>query len=312
MVRPDVTETVQDSEPPSANFAFYIDFEKGEGPAARVFAATHAFIRACEHIDRELVSSIDTSIETVLVIEDIEAGSLKTWLRYVVNAIDDQALKDIDWKPLIGQFLVKAKYLVLKWIDNDETHRDLPELGRELQELAAETDVRHLGDYLPVSPQALVSAIRNFEGIKDHLIEGDKASVITPGNEDFDFDLTLRCDLEKLEELAIKEIQVHTVPRMVFIVRKPDYLGTSMWQLRHGTTPISAKVEDETWLATFQGRGVDVRPGDALNCRARIEMTYGYDNELISEKFYLEEVQEILENQYSQSLLTLYDNDDEH
>ena len=309
MVRSGVTETTHGSEPPSADFAFYIDFKKGEGPAARVFAATHAFIQACEQIDRELVSSIDTSIETVLVIEDIEAGSLKTWLRYAINAIDDQALKDINWKPLIGQFLVKAKYLVLKWIDNDETHRDLPELGRELQKLAAETDVRHLGDYLPVSPQALVSAIGNFEGIKDHLLEGDKASVITPGNEDIDFDLTFRFDLETLEELAIKEIQLHTVPRMVLIVRKPDYLGTSMWELRHGKIPITAKIEDEEWLAAFQGREVGVRPGDALKCRARIEMTYGFDNELISEKFYLEEVQEVLENQYSQSLLSLYGDD---
>ena len=311
MVRPGSTNTAHGSESPSADFAFYIDFRKGKGPAARVFAATHAFIQACEQIDRELVSSIDTTIETVLVIEDIEAGSLKTWLRYAINSIDDQALKDINWKPLIGQFLVKAKYMVLKWIDNNDAHRDLPKLGRELQKLAAETDVRHLGDYPPVNPQALVSAIRNFEGIKDHLLEGDKASVITPGNDDIDFDLTFRFDLEMLEELAIKEIRKHTVPRMVFIVRKPDYLGTSMWELRHGKTPISAKIEDERWLATFQDRGVDVRPGDALQCRARIEMTYGFDNELISEKFYLEEVQEVLENQYTQNLLPYLD-DDEH
>ncbi|MCA3269114.1 MAG: hypothetical protein INF44_02065, partial [Thalassospira sp.] len=57
---------------PQADFAFSIDFQKGEGSASRVFAATHEFIRACEKLDRELVSMIDANIETVLVLEDIE------------------------------------------------------------------------------------------------------------------------------------------------------------------------------------------------------------------------------------------------
>ena len=53
--------------PPRADFAFEIDFQRGVGPASRVFSATHDFIRACEALDAELIQSIDSSIETVLV-----------------------------------------------------------------------------------------------------------------------------------------------------------------------------------------------------------------------------------------------------
>ena len=76
----EVTLTTRRPEEPVADFAFYIDFKKGEGSASRVFSATHEFIKACERLDRELVTSIDASIETVMVLEDIEARSLMRWL----------------------------------------------------------------------------------------------------------------------------------------------------------------------------------------------------------------------------------------
>ena len=301
----EITLTTRRPEEPVADFAFYIDFKKGEGPASRVFSATHEFIKACERLDRELVTSIDASIEVVMVLEDIEASSLKTLFHNSIRAVDDQALKDIDWKPLVGKYLVRAKYMILKWMDNEETPRSLPELGREIQKIAAETDVRHIPDYTPVGPSALIDAVRDFEGVKDHLVVGDKASLIMPDGEEIDFNLSMRLDVDDIEDLAIKETQVHSVPLMVLIVRKPDYLGSSMWDLRHGKSSISAKIEHEEWLRSFQNRRVDVRPGDALKCAVRIEMMYGHDNELINEKYYIEKVQEVLENQYEQSVLPL-------
>lgn len=297
----EVTLTTRKPEPPKADFAFCVDFKRGEGPASRVFSATHDFIRACERLDRELLSSIDTNIETVMVLEDIEAGSLKTWLRSSLRATDDQALKELDWRPQVGKYLVRAKYLILRWVDDEDAPKDLPALGRDLQRLATETDVRHMPDYSPVRPDALIGAMTDFQRVKDHLVEGDGAYIITDDDR-HDMNLTIRWDVEDIEALAIRETQVIPVPSMVFIVKKPDYLGTSKWDLRHGKKAISAKIEDEEWLTRFQGRQIDVRPGDALRCQARIEMAYGHDNELIAERYYIEKVHSVVENQYQRSL----------
>ena len=68
--------------------------KKGVGPASRVFTATSAFIHACEQIDADLVESIDTTIEPVMVLEDIEVGSLKTWLGVALKSTDDQGIKN--------------------------------------------------------------------------------------------------------------------------------------------------------------------------------------------------------------------------
>ena len=285
---------------PKADFAFYIDYKRDSGSASRVFLATHDFIKACERLDRELLQAIDSNIETILVLEDIEAASLKTWLKNVLTAADDQALKELDWKPAVGKYLVRAKYAVLRWADMDDPERSLPNLAREIKQIAAETDVKHLPDYKAPSPESLINAVKDFQVVKNHFIDGDVVKVIT-AEETHEMNLTLRFDIADLEELAVKEKIIFPPAPMILAVKKPDYLGDSKWELRHGKRNIQAKIEHEQWLKKFQNREIDVRPGDALKCNVKIENWYGHDNELIAEKYVVSEVIEVLVNTYNQS-----------
>lgn len=290
-----LTDTLPDQ--PRADFGFEIDFQRGVGPASRVFTATHDFIKACEALDDELVKSIDHSIETVLVLEDIQSGSIKTWLRNTLAATEDDALKTLDWKPLVGKYLVRAKYAVIRWIDDDSSPRSLPDLRREIQQIAAETDVRHLPDYTAPSPGALVSAVRDFQLVKDRLLPGDRATLLTnEGN--LEFNLSVRIDIEDIEALAVALTIQNPPVEMILPVKKPDYLGDSKWELRHGKRNVSAKIEDQPWLRRFQKRQEDVRPGDALRCVVSVEFLYGFDNELLTERYTVLEVLEVLVNRF--------------
>ncbi len=293
------TLTLTDRPPiaPKADFGFEIDFVRGVGPASRVFLATHDFIKACERLDDELVLSIDSNIETVLVLEDIEAGSIKTWLRNGLTAVEDDALKALDWKPLVGKYLVRAKYAVIRWIDDDATPRSLTDLRREIQQIAADTDVRHLPDYTAPSPGALITAIKDFQAVKGRLLPGDTATLLTEdGN--IPFDLSVILNIEDIEALAVARTIPNPPVEMILPVKKPDYLGESMWELRHGKRNISARIEHQDWLRRFQQRQVDVRPGDALRCVVAIETLYGFDNELLAERFTVTEVLEVMMNRF--------------
>jgi hypothetical protein len=293
----DITLTTIAPVPPQADFAFLIDFKKGEGSASRVFAATHDFIRACEKLDAELVQSIDASIETIMMLEDIEVGSIKTWLRTALTSVEDDALKSLDWKKAVGAYLVKAKYAVIRWTEDTAAPEQLPDLRREIQQIAQETDVRHLPDYSPPSPTALVNAMRDFQGVKDHLIPGDRAVMMTPTG-DVEMNLTIRWPVEDIEALAVARTIEAPATEMILAVKKPDYLGTSKWELRHGKRTIQAKIENQDWLRRFQNREVDVRPGDALRCVVAISHLYGHDNELLAERYTILEVAEVLVNRY--------------
>ncbi len=87
---------------------------------------------------------------------------------------------------------------------------------------------------------------------------------------------------------------------MILIVKKPDYLGQSKWDLRYGKKAITAKINDDVWLANFQNRTEDVRPGDALDCIVEIEIGYGFDNEPISEHYIITKVNKVLPNVFKQ------------
>lgn len=293
------TLTLSDKPPssPRADFGFEIDFERGVGPASRVFTATHDFIKACEALDDELVKSIDSSIETVLVLEDIESGSIKTWLRNSLSAVDDDGLKSLDWKPLVGKYLVRAKYAVIRWIDDDTMPRNLPDLRRELQMIAADTDVRHLPDYTAPSPGALVKAVQDFQSVKDRLLPGDRATMLTDEG-DIEFNLSIKLNVDDIEALAVAQTIINPPAEMILPVKRPDYLGDSKWELRHGKRNISAKIEHQHWLRLFQNRQIDVRPGDALRCIVQVETLYGFDNELLNERYTVIEVKEVLMNRF--------------
>ncbi len=72
--------------PAEADFGIEINFQPGSDAPARVFKAMTALIETFESIDRELVNSV-AKIQPVLLLEDIEAGSVKTWLRTQLESL---------------------------------------------------------------------------------------------------------------------------------------------------------------------------------------------------------------------------------
>ncbi len=83
-----------------ADYCIEIDFEKSSKNPSRVFHTMYELIETFEFADRSLVQSIDSKIEPILMLEDIEIESIKTWLRNILTAIDDDALKNMDWRPI--------------------------------------------------------------------------------------------------------------------------------------------------------------------------------------------------------------------
>ncbi|MFI4986212.1 MAG: hypothetical protein ACHQF3_02125 [Alphaproteobacteria bacterium] len=294
----EVTLTTRRPEPPKADFAFEVDFKHGEGSPSRVFLAINDFVRGCERLDAELAHGIDSNIETVLILEDIEAGSIRVWLRNALRAVEDDALKTLDWRPVVGKYLVRAKYAIIRWMNDGSAPKSLPALAKEIQTIAAETDVRHLPDYQAPSPTALLTAVRDFQGAKEQLSAGDRATFISGEGDSVEMNLSIRWDIENIEEMAVKETLTFPPAPMILAVKKPDYLGDSKWELRHGKRTISAKIDDMDWLKRFQNRQVDVRPGDALKCEVKIEHLYGHDNELLLERYKIIRVIDVLVDTY--------------
>lgn len=308
--RPVVHVSTTAPEPPKADFAIFIDFDKDSPRPQRVFQAAEGLISAFERLDKTLVHSLDPSIETVLLLEDIEAGSLKIWLRDRLSNTENQSLYELDWRPLVGRYLVAAKYAYVEWI-NDEEERGRPgslsDLRKRFLELARKTDLHRIPAYGVPSAAELIASTDDMKRALSKLDKNDKAAFVSEdGTAEFD----LSIDWEGLEvaDLAVRETIDAPPSPMILGVKRPDYLGEAQWEFRHGRRTIRAKIEDTEWLTAFQTRGVDVRPGDALRCIVKQQIKYGYDNELVAEVFTVIKVKEVLENRYRQ--IDMFNEDD--
>ena len=87
----------EDIVPPDSDIVITISFAATSGSAAHVFDLAADLIRSLQGIDDVLVQSIDSKIETMLVLEDLQKSSVRVFLRTVLEKLDDDALKSLDW-----------------------------------------------------------------------------------------------------------------------------------------------------------------------------------------------------------------------
>ncbi len=277
------------------DFELKIDFVPGEGDPTRAFKAMSGLIESFQSLDSHLLSSFDVSLSTSLVLDEVEAGSIKARLRDIVEGMPDEALKNLEWKKIIGHFLLKGKYIVLDWLKerNEIASRDdVRVLENRLQEAAEETDIKLLPAYASPNAERLLSDIHSIQESLCYLDEEDIASYEYDGKS-VSLNKELNISNEVVREVLTKEV-VKSSGERVLKVKKPDYLGSSKWQFKYDGRAIEAKITDSEWLGTFQSRKEDVRPGDSLRVLLYEEISYGYDGEVVHRHYEIEKVYEVI------------------
>ena len=243
-------------------------------------------IDAFQLIDGELITSVNATIKPVLLLEDVEHGSIRAWLTEMLKAVDDDALKELNLRKQIGAYLVKGKYRLIDFLNGKtkiSNRSELLDLQQQLLQDAHDVQAYPFPGYKPVTETQLGAAIRLITAATAHLNRDDSATYLSRLGS-APFNLSFYMAPEEFDELLTLQT-VENRDHLVLQVKKPDYLGQSMWELRHHGRTIEAKILDEEWLKSFQRREIDVRPGDALDCDVNITVRYGFDAGVISDHY---------------------------
>lgn len=283
------------------DFYIKIDFEKGSRNPSRIFSTMSNLVETFQVIDTEFAKSIDSKITSVLLLEDIESGSLKSFFKNILESVDDNALKAGDWKKVVGAYLLKVKYKLLSFLedkDKIDSRLQVEVLQNDILKLAEETDVRGLPGYAPIPLEKLLYSIYRLSNSVKNLGERDNAKYISDEgtvsiNKNFDY------DSEAVENLLTKETLSNKV-EMILKVKKPDYLGESMWDFKHGDRAIQAKIIDINWLNDFHSRKFDIRPGDSLRAIVETQVKYGFSGEVVAVHNFISEIKEIITDSNSE------------
>ena len=233
-----------------------------------------------------------------MILEDIKAGSIRVLLSSLLKKIDDEGLRQGELKKAIGPALVDAKYAVIGWLDKDQdtAAKDAVELRDTLRQLAATSDLRHLGDYAPIHEAKLVASLSSLQEAKKLLGPKDKLMLEAPGHKTYTVDLTKTWDPSEVISLDKTTTEKHSEGEIILTIRKPDMVGNSKWLFSRGKFPVSAKITDEEWLARFHDRKVKgLHSGDAMRCK--VKFTYVFDDRgnMIDEHIEITKVLEIIE-----------------
>lgn len=279
-----------------ADFFIEIDFKKDTENPSRIFQTMSELIKSFQELDNDLIKGIDSKIDPVILLEDVEIGSLKVWLVQALKGIPDESIKELEWKKAVGHYLLKAKYFIINKLEGKTAitdAQDIKDIQYELLEEAKNTDIKLFPAYSPIPLPKLLDNIDKINKSLQHLGPGDSAFIQTGIGSKANFNLELSFSPEDMEDLLTKE-SLRSTSTMILKVKKPDYLGNSMWDFKHGSRTIHASITDANWLSRFQSRLIDIRPGDSIRASVQTIVKYGYDNELVGQSYEIVEVKEII------------------
>jgi len=243
------------------------------------------FEHAIERSYRALAGGAEPEIERVAVLDELSKQTLSVWLRAQVRASDAEA-ED----PALLKFLARGTLALIAWMDGSRRPL-LQNLQQAIRVLAWGTSVTTTAHPPLPSSAKLVRAIESWQQAKDAAAANHSVRIISASGS-VELDLFKRI-VDPGALLVAKKLVNHSV-EIIFVVDRPDYLGSHRWRLRHGEAATEVLVQSGTLLDKFPRREIDVRPGDALRCRADVETSYGPDNEVLAKNYQIVQVLEIM------------------
>lgn len=261
-----------------AEFGVTIDYVRGQSNPVQVFQAMTDLLAGFTNIDRVLIDAVAPEIEAVAVIEEIEAASITAWVTNKLKKIDDEALKDLDVKKQIGAYVVKAKYRIIDFLEELEQKQTLhrqEQLRRDLEAIGASLDLQLVPPTIDL--KALAPGMNQIQRGKERLTRDEK--------------LTLRSEYAPDREVRVEDSEPVTISEperdvdasetggtaeMMLLIKKPDLLGKSQWEFRHGKHTLRANVEDADWLEKFHSGSERIVPGSVM--KASVRYAYKYDD----------------------------------
>lgn len=276
-------------------FELVVEFKRGSGDPSRVFKTMTGLIESVQSLDQHLSYSVGPSVKTTLILQDIQASSLKAKLKNIIEEIPDEALKQAEIKPILGHFLVKAKHRVIDWCSDRKQVADkdeIKQLQSEIKQLAQETDVKQLPAYTEPDTESLLIDINSIRNALQNLEADDYARYESEEGVS-KFNKQMEISAEIIRDVMTRE-KLISESEKILKVKKPDYLGFSMWLFKYQGRSIDVKILDDEWLKAFHLKKVSVLPGDSIRALVKEEVSYGYNNEVIHTNYEALKVVDIL------------------
>lgn len=260
-------ERILESQTVEGEIGLVIYYQSGKALAVDVLQAAMGMIHALDKLDAVLLSSVDTSLEPVSVLNDIQHSSLKMLLARALRNTPDELISNLDWKKWAGSLLVKGKYKLLQKLE-----ADAPEIQQALIEL--EPLYRDAPAMIGYHPPSVVDVMDALDGVSKarSALPGQLVKVETEmGDVYIPEVITTSTDADSSDPVEF----LTNRGTEFFKVKSPDMLGAAQWSVVRNSRAVKVDMLHQAWLDAYHRREHSVLPGDSLKCK--YEERIGYD-----------------------------------
>ena len=155
-----------------------------------------------------------------------------------------------------------------------------------------------------VTPWNLLNAIQHICDSIRPLLSEDQAIFIS-NSKSLLIAPKFNISQESIETLLTDQSLIRE-QEMVLKVKKPDFLGQSMWEMKHGVKSISVKITDQNWLTLFHKQKESVLPGDSLHGLVRHQENIDQKGQLVSESYQILKVWDVKKRPITQQQISLF------
>lgn len=289
-------ERILESQTVEGEIGLVIDYVPGKVLAIDVLQAAMGMIHALDRLDSTLLSSVDTTLEPVSVLNDVQHSSLKMLLSRALRNTPDELLGNLDWKKWVGGLLLKGKYQLLQKLD-----ADAPAVSRVLDQLEEEYKAAP-GGLLGYSPPTVSDVQDALDGVSKAraALPGQKVQIQTELGDIMIPEVIYQQDAPEIlgpqQTLTNKGIEF-------FKVKAPDMLGSSQWTVLRNNRSTRVDMLHQRWLDDYHARLHSILPGDSLKCRFEEAVVYDASGNEIDRKLSIIEVIEVIKPPVQQNLL---------
>lgn len=220
--------------------ALVIDYRAGQSEAVSVLAGAMRFIESLDKLDHCLLSSIDTALEPVSILNDIQHSSLKILLARALRKVPDDAVGSLDWKKWLGALLVKGKYLLLQRLEGGDE-------GIRAALLSLEGDYRSAPDvmvgYTPPSVSDARDALRGVAVARAAIPDGNVLVQTDMGDVQIP-----RIEVSDLPEPSEEPLSNNVLKDQVLIIESAVFKDGNQWRFSDGSASFSAAITDMNFL----------------------------------------------------------------
>lgn len=262
--------------------ALVIQYQPGKSEALGVLAGAMRLIESLDRLDHCLLSSIDSDLEPVSILNDVQHSSLKILLARALRKAPDELISNLDWKKWVGGLLIKGKYKLL-----DHLEADAPKIREILIELEPEYQKSPVGliGYTPPSVSDIQDALSGIAKARNSL----PLHQVTIQTEYGDIYLA-ESGADEAPIVATPQATLTNSGVEFFKVKSTDMLGQSQWTVIRNNKITKIDLLHKNWLESYQKREITVLPGDSLECRFEESITYDSAHNELDRKLSIIEV----------------------